>query len=143
MGAERRCRRGGADGAAAATARLDTPLPAAVPHPTPTVETHLTDGLALLERWLLRGDGDRSVPATITAAVEMLTATLANLRSLADLLPSDAYPIRLTPDTNALIDNPDLAAYTDELGRRYIAPLAPGAGRDRQPETRRTHSRVA
>jgi len=31
----------------------------------------------------------------------------------------------LTVDTNALIDNPDLAACTDQIGPRYMAHLLP------------------
>jgi predicted ribonuclease YlaK len=50
---------------------------------------------------------------------------VADLRALTNLLPADDYPVRLVVDTNALIDNPDLAAYTNELGGRYVVHLMP------------------
>lgn len=42
-----------------------------------------------------------------------------------ELLPADEHLVRLVVDTNALIDNPDLAAYTGELGDRYVVHLIP------------------
>ncbi|NQX34736.1 hypothetical protein HQQ85_08030 [Herbiconiux sp. VKM Ac-2851] len=47
------------------------------------------------------------------------------LRSLADLLPADEWTQRLVPDTNALIDNPDLSIYTDQVGGRYLVHVMP------------------
>jgi predicted ribonuclease YlaK len=47
------------------------------------------------------------------------------LRELTGLLPSDPWPVRLVVDTNALLDNPDLAAYTDQVGGRYMVHLLP------------------
>src|SRR5439155_3783896 len=41
------------------------------------------------------------------------------------LLPKDEYAARLTVDTNTLIDNPDLAAHTGTIGRRYMTHLLP------------------
>jgi hypothetical protein len=41
------------------------------------------------------------------------------------MLPPDEYPTRLVVDTNALIDNPDVAAYTDALGNKYVVHLLP------------------
>jgi hypothetical protein len=97
------------------------------PHPTPRVGERLQDGIGLLERWLLRPDGDHSVPSTIAAAVETVRASVSDLQLLVELLAPDAYAVRLAPDTNALIDNPDLAAYTAALGPRYMAHLLPAA----------------
>lgn len=94
-------------------------------HPTPTVEKRLKTNFALLERWLLRKRGDRSVPSTIPAAVEQVRGVVADLMALAELLPSDEHPVRLTLDTNALIDNPDLGAYTSVLGPKYMTHLLP------------------
>ncbi|MER5217878.1 hypothetical protein ABT063_47115 [Streptomyces sp. NPDC002838] len=37
--------------------------------------------------------------------------------------------MRLTVDTNALIDNPDLAVCTDQIDPRYMAHLAPAPAR--------------
>jgi hypothetical protein len=46
------------------------------------------------------------------------------LRELTGLLPNDPWP-RLVVDTNALLDNPGLALYTDRIGTRYMAHLLP------------------
>jgi rRNA-processing protein FCF1 len=95
------------------------------PHSTPTVRERLDDGIAHLERWLLRDDNRHDIPPTIREAQEKLTATVADLRSLTELLPPDDYPKRLVVDTNALVDNPDVAAYTDALGGKYVVHLLP------------------
>ncbi|MDO2968693.1 PIN domain-containing protein [Mycobacteroides abscessus] len=96
------------------------------PHPTPEVATCLDTNTAHLERWLVRDGGwDHSVPSTIEKAQESIRATATDLGGLVALLPTDEYGIRLVVDTNALIDNPDLAAYTNELGNRYMAHLMP------------------
>jgi rRNA-processing protein FCF1 len=96
------------------------------PHPTPSVSKRLDRGIDRLERWLVRdGHGDHDIPATIAAAQEKLAATVADLRALADLLPADDYATRLVIDANALIDNPDVAAYTATLGDKYVAHLLP------------------
>ncbi|SPM27166.1 PIN domain-containing protein [Mycobacterium terramassiliense] len=95
-------------------------------HPTPEVAERLNDCTELLERWLLRRDeSDWDLPPTIDAAQDKIRATVADLRALTNLLPADVHPVRLVVDTNALIDNPDVAAYTDELGRKYVAHLLP------------------
>jgi hypothetical protein len=95
-------------------------------HPTPEVAERLKDGIDHLERWLIReGSGDWGLPQTIDAAQDKIRVTVADLRALKNLLPADDYPVRLVVDTNALIDNPDLAAYTNEIGRRYVVHLMP------------------
>jgi hypothetical protein len=50
---------------------------------------------------------------------------VAYLRTLTELLPTDDYNIRLVMDTNAPIDNPDVGAYTAELGDKYVVHLLP------------------
>jgi hypothetical protein len=45
-------------------------------------------------------------------AIEMIKAGVADLCALAELLARDEYPVRLTVDTDTVIDNPDLAAHT-------------------------------
>lgn len=55
----------------------------------------------------------------------MIDADVADLRVLSQLLPVDEYATRLVPDTNTLIDNPDLAAHVAALGGRYMAHLLP------------------
>ncbi|MFZ0158953.1 MAG: PIN domain-containing protein [Kineosporiaceae bacterium] len=94
------------------------------PHPTPTVTRKLDEHLGRLERWLVR-PLDGSVPATIDKAVGIISDGFAALRGLTELLPADPYAVRLVVDTNSLIDNPDLAAYTPLIGHRYMAHLLP------------------
>jgi hypothetical protein len=82
-------------------------------HPTPEVAKRLDNGIDHLERWLMRDDSwDHTVPSTIEDAQGKIRATVDDLRDLTNLLPPDDYPVRLVVDTNALIDNPDLA-YSD------------------------------
>jgi rRNA-processing protein FCF1 len=94
-------------------------------HPTPTVSKRLDDNLGLLERWLVRGHGDHSIPSTIDRAADLVSTAVNDLRSLGDLIPVDPYQIRVVPDTNTLIDNPDLAVHTGTLGPRYMVHLLP------------------
>lgn len=95
-------------------------------HPTPEVTERLSDGIEHLESWLVRDGGyDHDITQTISAAQDKLRATVADLRALTKLLPRDDHPVRLVVDTNALIDNPDVAAYTGELGGKYIVHLLP------------------
>lgn len=95
------------------------------PHPVKTVSTRLDGSLERMEAWLLRESRDKSVPATTDRAVAALVASVEDLRRLSDLLPVDEYAVRLTPDTNTLVDNPDLAAHTAALGPRYMAHVLP------------------
>jgi hypothetical protein len=95
------------------------------PHPTPQVSERLDKGIGRLEGWLTRRGNGHDIPSTIAEAQNIMTATVTNLRDLTDLLPPDDYSVRLVVDTNALIDNPDLAAYTTELGPKYVAHLLP------------------
>jgi hypothetical protein len=119
------------------------------PHPTPEVSERLDQALGRLERWLVR-EPDHSVPATVDEAAELVAADIATLRALADLLPEDEYAVRLTVDTNTLIDNPDLAAHVPTLGRRYMVHLLPVVLREiddlkragRTPELREAARRV-
>lgn len=95
------------------------------PHPTPTVAKRHSQALDLLEKWLVRRRGDKTVPRTVDAAVDQLRTAVSELRDARELLPDDPIPVRLVVDTNALIDCPDLAAYTPQLGPRYEAHLLP------------------
>jgi len=94
------------------------------PHPTPTVSKRLDEHIGRLQRWLVR-ERDHGVPSTMDKAVEMIDADVADLRALAEVLPRDEHAVRLTVDTNTLIDNPDLAAHTGTIGRRHMAHLLP------------------
>ena len=95
------------------------------PHPTPTVAKRHGQALDLLEKWLVRSHGDKTVPRSVETAAEQLRAAVSVLRDARELLPDDPIPVRLVVDTNALIDRPDLAAYTPQLGPRYEAHLLP------------------
>jgi len=97
------------------------------PHPTPEVAAQLNESLGHLERWLVREGtwNDWSVPQYIPQAVTRLQESVQRLHDLTGLLSADPWPIRLVVDTNALIDNPDLAAYTSQIGPRYMAHLLP------------------
>ncbi len=95
------------------------------PHPTPRVSKSLRQGGGLLERWLLRDKGDHSIPPTTDQAAATLRSTVGDLRALCDLLASDEWPTRLAVDTNALIDEPDLAVYQSVLGPRYLVHVLP------------------
>jgi rRNA-processing protein FCF1 len=95
------------------------------PHATPKVAGRIDKSLGRMEKWLTRGGNSTSVPSTIAEAQQTITNKISTLRGLFDLLPADDYPVRLVIDTNALIDNPDIAAYTAELGGKYVAHLLP------------------
>lgn len=95
------------------------------PVPTPELKKRNAEALDLLDGWLLREGNDHSVPSTVDAACAVLHDQVARLRSARELLPADEWPVRLVPDTNALIDEPDLAAYTPLLGTAYMAHVMP------------------
>jgi len=95
------------------------------PHPTPVVAERHRQALDLLERWLLRPEADMTVPGSIAAAVEALRVSVGVLREARTLLPADPIGVRLVVDTNALIDCPDLAACTGQLGTRYRVHVLP------------------
>lgn len=95
------------------------------PVPTPEIEERHGKALDLLDGWLLREGSDHSVPATVDAARGVLSKQVDVLRSARGLLPPDDWAVRLVPDTNALIDEPDLAAYTGVLGQAYMTHVMP------------------
>ncbi|MFI6031633.1 PIN domain-containing protein [Amycolatopsis magusensis] len=95
------------------------------PHPTPTVSKRLDKNIELLHAWLIRESRAHGVPPNLAQAVQRLDEAVADLRALAGLLPADDYPIRLTVDTNTLIDNPDLAVHAGALGNKYMVHLLP------------------
>lgn len=93
--------------------------------PVPSVAQRIEDNLGVLERWLVRKGRDHSVPGTIEDALTQVRASVEELHRLPELLPSDPHPVRLVVDTNALIDDPDLARYTSQLGPAYLVHLLP------------------
>lgn len=94
------------------------------PHPTPEVTKRLDKSLALLQRWLER-PRDTTIPATVEGAAGKIKEAAATLRKLGELLPEDEWPVRVTVDTNMLLDDPDVAIYTSVLGKRYMVHLFP------------------
>lgn len=96
------------------------------PNPTPEVSERLDKNLSRLEHWLLRdGTNPHDIPSTVQQAVDLLRESIVALKGLSDLLPPDDYSVRLVVDTNALIDNPDLAAYRQAFGKRYMVHVLP------------------
>ncbi|MCZ4119550.1 PIN domain-containing protein [Streptomyces sp. H39-S7] len=96
------------------------------PHPTPEVKKKLNRSLKHMENWLVRPNKwDQSIPQYVPEAVRLLRASVEQLRELTALLPADPWPVRLVVDTNVLIDDPDLAIFTDQIGSRYMAHLLP------------------
>jgi hypothetical protein len=95
------------------------------PHPTPEVEKRHEQALQLLEQWLSRSNSDRSIPSAIPQAIDALRQAIATLRKAADLLPEELFTTHLVVDTNVLLDNPDLARFTEQVGRRYLVHLLP------------------
>ncbi|MFD8007152.1 PIN domain-containing protein [Streptomyces mirabilis] len=65
------------------------------------------------------------MPAIIDGAVDQVRKAVATLRKLGELLPADDWPVRVTLDTNMLLDDLDVAIYTSVLGRRYMVHLLP------------------
>lgn len=93
--------------------------------PIPTVAKRIEDNLDLLEAWLVRKDGAHGVPSTVDAARTRAADAVTELDRLLELLPPDPQPVRLVVDTNTLIDNPDLAVFTDQLGPAYLVHVLP------------------
>ena len=94
-------------------------------HPTPEVSNVLKDDFGLLRRWAKRGKSDHSLPRRISEAKVLAAASFSNLAGLLDLLLEDQWETRLVVDTNALIDDPDLARFCDELGPKYMTHVLP------------------
>ena len=95
-------------------------------HPVPTVQERLDDALGHLERWLIRDvHWDHSIPSDHERAQHVLGGVVKTLKDLMTLLPADDVAVRVLPDTNILIDNPDLAAYTSVVGAAYVVHLLP------------------
>jgi rRNA-processing protein FCF1 len=95
------------------------------PHPTPEVAKTLSARTAHLENWLLREGSDGSIPRTVEQAIARVHQDVGALRQLTEMLPSDEWPIRVVIDTNALIDNPDVAAYNSTFSSGYLVHLIP------------------
>lgn len=123
-----------------------------LPHPTPQVAKRHKLAFAHLVRWLARNKGnDHSLRRTTAEMIPALHKTFTTLRDARQLLPVDDYAVRLVIDTNALIDNPDVAAYTTDVGSRYMVHIPPIVLRElddlkragRTPELREAAARAS
>lgn len=104
---------------------LETRLRLLFPHPAPEVTRTLEDSFGLLRPWTERSEMDWSIPKTLAEAQAQAAGSVAQLRALVDLLPTDAWPIRLVVDSNVLLDEPNLAVHRTKLGPRYMVHLMP------------------
>lgn len=96
------------------------------PAPTPEAAKRHKKAFGHVERWLLRNGGnDLSLRADTAEMVPELRETFDVLRAARAVLGTDDYPVRLVVDTSALVDNPDVAAYTDAVGARYMMHVPP------------------
>lgn len=92
----------------------------------PETDKAIADATSLLRRWLER-PRDRTIPPTIDLARSTIREQVTTLRRLLTLgtTGKDGEMV-LVPDTNALMHNPDVAAYADVLGRAaYTVVLVP------------------
>lgn len=104
---------------------LETRARLLFPNTTPEVSQVFKDDFGLLRRWAKRGKGDHSLPRLITEAKALAADSFSNLAGLLELLPDDEWATRLVVDTNALVDDPDLARYSTDLGPKYMAHILP------------------
>ncbi|MFC8247556.1 PIN domain-containing protein [Streptomyces chartreusis] len=112
------------------------------PHPTPAVKRSMDDGVQLLEDWLVReGRVKDGAPRDISGAVTRVRETAAALRELVQLLPRDAWPVRVVVDTNAVMDDPDVTVYQKAVDSpRYMVHLLPVVLREID-DLKRSHNR--
>ncbi|MEV8435129.1 PIN domain-containing protein [Streptomyces chartreusis] len=112
------------------------------PHPTPAVKRSMADGVQLLEDWLVReGRVKKQAPQNIPGAVTRVREAAAALRELVQLLPRDAWPVRVVVDTNALMDDPDVTVYQAAVDSpRYMVHLLPVVLREID-DLKRSHNR--
>lgn len=96
--------------------------------PRPTAEALQRHGAALdlLEHWLDRGRVKVTPPpSSIQVAIEKANGAVGVLAAAKGLLPAEQFATRLVLDTNVLLDDPDLAQFTAQLGSRYMAHVLP------------------
>lgn len=95
------------------------------PDPLPRVHKVLKNSSSQICTWLRRAKTDHSISPNRTKTTERARKDVANLRDLVEVLPNDEWKVRVVPDTNALVDNPDLGIYTQAVGRRYLMHVMP------------------
>lgn len=98
------------------------------PHPTPDVAAKIDDVDKFVRRWTARPDGwDHSVPSTIELARQRAATEFTTFDQLLEIAAkSGTDTLRLVPDTNALIRNPDLASYARAVpSPMFVVHLVP------------------
>jgi rRNA maturation endonuclease Nob1 len=82
-------------------------------HPTPDVASDIKEVDEFVRRWTERpGTWDHSIPRTIDAAKQVAAKQFETFDRLLDIASrAGSDTLRLVPDTNAFIRNPDLASY--------------------------------
>jgi rRNA maturation endonuclease Nob1 len=98
-------------------------------HPTRDVRERIETADRSLRKWFERGQNDTTVPRTIDEAKDQARAWFGTFRRLLEIQcagDDGNLSIIAVPDTNALIDNPDLASYEAVLGQEsYRVRLVP------------------
>ena len=97
------------------------------PHPTPHVEERLAGVDEFARRWIGRPDTyDHDIPQTIELAKVVASRKLDLFDELLDIAEkSGTDELRLIPDTNALLRNPDLASYERVINAGFRVHLVP------------------
>lgn len=97
--------------------------------PTPAVNHSIKTCNEFISRWFERGHNDHSIPSGVPAAKDHAREQFQEFRSVLAIACSEAAgptAVIAVPDTNALIDNPNLAAYGSRLGQpTYEVRLVP------------------
>lgn len=88
------------------------------PHPTPEVAKRLNDLSDFFLRWLDRPDSyDHSISKSVDQAQGVLKKNVQAFEELLNLSAGQGDGVlRLVPDTNSLIRNPDFASYSRAIG---------------------------
>jgi rRNA-processing protein FCF1 len=97
-------------------------------HPTPDVASDIKEVDDFVRRWIERPDSwDHSIPRTIDAAKQVATEQFEIFDRLLDIASrAGSDMLRLVPDTNALIRNPDLASYARSApSQTFMVHLVP------------------
>lgn len=95
------------------------------PHPTPEIAERHDKAFDVLDRWLARPYDDHSVPGSIPQAEATIRRAINDLKVAKDLLAEEEFSHHLVVDTNVLLDDPNMARFTDVVGRRYLVHLLP------------------
>jgi hypothetical protein len=98
------------------------------PHPTPEVARDLHSLDAFMRSWLDRGNvSDRYLPETPAEAKTVAAERFDRFRAmLAMVAPAGGSRLRIIPDTNSILRNPDFATYGRSFGEEeFTVHLVP------------------